>query len=131
MSGDGRVAVLVYDGACRFCTTAALWAQMRFHRGERAEPWQALGSGTLDSFGLTRRDVEQAAWWVHPDGRRERGHRAVGRALQAGGGWRRVAGGFVLTPPTSWLGAGVYRLVVRWRHRLPDGTPACHLDGGR
>jgi predicted DCC family thiol-disulfide oxidoreductase YuxK len=85
----------------------------------------------LDSVGLTVHDVEQAAWWVAGDGSLDRGHRAAGRALQVGGGWRRVMGLIILTAPMSWLAAGVYRLVVRWRYRLPGGTPACRVDGRR
>ncbi len=129
--GEPRTGVLVFDGDCGFCTSAARWAERRFRRGERAEPWQLLGEERLASFGLSAQDVEQAAWWVDGAGTRERGHRAAGRALQAAGGWRRVVGVFVLTPPTSWISAGAYRVVVRWRYRLPGGTPACRLDGNR
>jgi predicted DCC family thiol-disulfide oxidoreductase YuxK len=125
--GDTGPAVLVFDGDCGFCTSAARWAERRFRDGERAEPWQLLGEEALATFGLSLSDVEQAAWWVDAAGTRERGHRAAGRALQAGGGWRRMLGWFVLRPPTSWLAAGVYRLVVRFRYRLPGGTPACRL----
>jgi predicted DCC family thiol-disulfide oxidoreductase YuxK len=130
VSGDHRRAVLLFDGDCGFCTTAARWAGKGFRHGERAEAWQLLGDQGLEALGLSRLDVTQAAWWVDANGHRERGHRAVGRALQAGGGWRRGAGRIVLTVPTSWLAAGVYRLVVRWRYRLPGGTPACRVDGG-
>jgi predicted DCC family thiol-disulfide oxidoreductase YuxK len=120
-------AVLIFDGDCGFCTSAARWAEKRFRGGERAKAWQLLGPGALDSFGLSVDDVQQAAWWVSADGTLDRGHRAVGRALQACGGWRRVAGWLTLTPPTSWLAAGIYKLVVRWRYRLPGGTPACRI----
>lgn len=131
VSRDARGAVLVFDGDCGFCTTAARWAEKGFHHGERAEAWQVLGPDVLSSIGLSLHDAEQAAWWLDADGRRERGHRAVGRALQAGGGRRRVAGRLILTPPASWLAAGVYRLVVRWRYRLPGGSPACRPDHRR
>jgi predicted DCC family thiol-disulfide oxidoreductase YuxK len=128
-SGDGGYmpATLIFDGDCGFCTTCAYWAQRRFRHGERAEPWQLLGDGRLERFGLSEQDVKEAAWWVDGGGVRERGYRAVGRALVAGGGWRRAAGRLVLTPPVSWLAASVYRLVVRWRYRLPGGTPACRV----
>jgi predicted DCC family thiol-disulfide oxidoreductase YuxK len=129
MSDDGAVAVLVFDGDCGFCTTAATWAARRFRHGERAQAWQLLGPQVLTSMGLSLEDVAQAAWWVDAKGTRARGHRAIGKALQAGGGWGRVVGWFVLTPPMSVLAAGVYRLVVRWRYRLPGGTPACRIPG--
>jgi len=125
--GDDPGSILVYDGDCGFCTTAAGWAAGKFHHGERVEPWQDLGPGLL-AYGLSLEDVQDAAWWVNARGLRERGHRAVGRALRAGGGLRWIIGWFVLTPPTSWLAAGIYRLVVRWRYRLPGGTPACRVE---
>jgi predicted DCC family thiol-disulfide oxidoreductase YuxK len=125
---DGQSSVLVYDGDCGFCTTAARWVSRKFRHGERAEPWQILGESFLEEHGLSFDDVQDAAWWVDTRGLRERGHRAIGRALQSGGGLRGVLGWFVLTPPTSWLSACVYQLVVRWRYRLPGGTPACRVD---
>jgi uncharacterized protein YbjT (DUF2867 family)/predicted DCC family thiol-disulfide oxidoreductase YuxK len=128
-SSEALDAVLIFDGDCGFCTSAARWAESGFHRGERAEAWQLLGENALASFGLSARDVQEAAWWVDGAGAPERGHRAAGRALQAGGGWRRVLGWFTLHPPTSWIAAGAYRLVVRFRYRLPGGTPACRLHG--
>jgi predicted DCC family thiol-disulfide oxidoreductase YuxK len=121
--------LLIFDGDCGFCTTSANWAKRRFRHGERAEPWQLLGDQALESFGLTLADVQQAAWWVDAEGNCERGHRAAGRVLQAGGGWPAIVGWLALTPPTSWLAAGIYRLVVRWRYRLPGGTPACQVAG--
>jgi predicted DCC family thiol-disulfide oxidoreductase YuxK len=121
-------SILVYDGDCGFCTTAARWAARKSHDGERAEAWQFLDEDLLEEHGLSLDDVKEAAWWVDDRGHRERGHRAIGRALQAGGSLRYAFGWFVLTPPTSWLSAGVYRLIVRWRYRLPGGTPACRVD---
>ena len=51
-----------------------------------------------------------------------RGHLAVARALHAAGGWRRVVGGAIAVPPLSWAAALGYRVVVRYRHRLPGTT---------
>lgn len=130
-SGDAQgppAPVLVFDGDCGLCTSAARWAERGFRHDERAEPWQLLGDEALASFGLSVDDVKQAAWWVDGAGTREGGHRAIGRALQAAQGWRRLSSWFVLTPPTSWLAAAVYRGVARWRYRLPGGTPACRVS---
>ncbi|MHB1710051.1 MAG: NAD(P)H-binding protein [Acidimicrobiales bacterium] len=126
--GDDPGSVLVYDGDCGFCTTAAGWAARKFRRRERAEAWQFLGEDVLGQYGLSLDDVQGAAWWVDARGLRESGHRAIGRALLAGGGLRRMVGWLVLIPPTSWLAAGVYRLVVRWRYCMPGGTRACGVD---
>ena len=130
MTGASANAVLIYDGDCGFCTTAARWTEKGFRHGERIEAWQLLGESRLTALRLSVSDVQQAAWWVGADGSLERGHRAVGRALAAAGGWRRVVGTIVLVPPTSWIAAGVYRLVVHYRYRLPGGTPACKLAAG-
>jgi NADH dehydrogenase len=111
---EAQGSILVYDADCGFCTRAARWAARKFSHGEQAEAWQFLGEGVLERYGLSVNDVQEAAWWVDSRGRRERGHRAVGRALLAGGGLRGLVGWFVLTPPTSRLAAGIYRLVVRW-----------------
>lgn len=127
-ANDGEGSVLIFDGDCGFCTTAAGWAARKFRHGERTEAWQFLGEDGLERYGLSLDDVQEAAWWVDDAReRRERGHRAIGRALIAGGRLRQIPGWLALTPPTSWLAAGVYRLVVRWRYRLPGGTPACKV----
>jgi predicted DCC family thiol-disulfide oxidoreductase YuxK len=33
----------------------------------------------------------------------------------------------MVVPPFSWLSALSYRLVAKYRHKLPGGTPACKL----
>lgn len=131
MSGDSGRPILIFDGDCGFCTTAAHWARRRLRHGERVEPWQMLGTEVLAALGLSTRDVEEATWWVDAGGNRWRGHRAAGKVLQASGGWRRGMGWIILLPPTSWLAAGIYRVVVRWRYRLPGATPACRIDKER
>jgi predicted DCC family thiol-disulfide oxidoreductase YuxK len=124
----GHDVTLIFDGDCGFCTTVAQWAERRFRHGERAIAWQFLDDSFLDQHRLTRDDVRSAAWWVTDHGLRERGHRAIGRVLIADGGLRRGLGMVILLPPFSWLAAATYRLIVRWRYRLPGGTPACRID---
>lgn len=129
LAGGTATALLVFDGDCGFCTSVARWAEKHFRRGERTAPWQLVGEEGLASLGLSVEDVKRAAWWVDASGTRERAHRAVGRALGASSGWWRLFGWLSLTPPTSLLASAVYALVVRYRYRLPGGTPACRLDG--
>ncbi|MEI8126345.1 MAG: DCC1-like thiol-disulfide oxidoreductase family protein [Actinomycetota bacterium] len=122
---DGHGAVLIFDGDCGFCTTAAGWATRGFRRGERAVAGQVLEGAFLDQHRLSLEDLGRYVWWVDESGVRESGHRAIGRALRAAGGLRMILGYLSTIPPTSWLAAIVYRLVARWRYRLPGGTPAC------
>ncbi|HZU73140.1 MAG TPA: DCC1-like thiol-disulfide oxidoreductase family protein [Acidimicrobiales bacterium] len=127
MEPEGRGALLIFDGDCGFCTSAVTWVSRHWRPGADAVPWQRLSEAKLASIGLSVADAGAAAWWVDPDLRLQRGHLAIAKALEQGRGWRRVAGGLVMRPPLRWLAAAVYPLVVRWRHRLPGGTPACRM----
>jgi predicted DCC family thiol-disulfide oxidoreductase YuxK len=119
--------VLVYDGSCGFCTRSALWLARRWRVDAEALPAQRLGDAGLAELGLTPEDVERFAWWIDVDGQRHRGHLAIAEALEAiGGGWA-VAGRGLSVPPVSWLARLGYRLVAKYRHRLPGGTAACRL----
>jgi predicted DCC family thiol-disulfide oxidoreductase YuxK len=116
--------LLVYDGDCAFCTRTARRVERRLHGRADVQAWQFLDLAALD---LTVRDVTTAAWWI--DGpRRDRGHRAIGRALVAVGGAWGVVGRLLLVPPVSWVARPVYALVARFRHRMPGATDACRLD---
>ena len=120
-----REPILIYDGDCGFCTSVAVAISRRWRIPAEAAAWQSLGESGLAELGLTPEAAQRAAWWVDGDGRRFRGHRAVAKALLAARGWRRVVGEVILIPPVSWASAVGYRLVVRYRHRLPGSTNAC------
>jgi predicted DCC family thiol-disulfide oxidoreductase YuxK len=120
-----RVPILIYDGDCGFCTSVAAGISHRWRVPAETRAWQSLGEDGLAELGLTPEAAQQAAWWVDADGRRFRGHRAVAKALLGARGWRRMAGGAILLPPVSWAAAVGYRVVVRYRHRLPGSTNAC------
>jgi predicted DCC family thiol-disulfide oxidoreductase YuxK len=122
---DRSTPVLIFDGDCSFCTASANWAAARWHGRARAVPWQTLASDELAAVALTPDDVRCAAWWIDAAGRRSRGHLAIAEALRAGSGWSAIVGRVLLVPPFRWVGGAVYRLIVRSRHRLPGGTPAC------
>lgn len=118
--------LLVFDGDCGFCTACTDWLAARLARQVRIEPYQVLDLGDL---GLAEADVSHYAWWL--DGEiRARGHRAIGHALRACRAPWPLLGRLILTPPFSWLGRPVYRLVARLRGYLPGTTPACKRPGG-
>jgi predicted DCC family thiol-disulfide oxidoreductase YuxK len=106
--------LLIFDGDCRFCTACATWAQRRL-RDADVVPGQRVD---VAAYGLTAKDVSAAAWWVDDRRRVYRGHRAIGKALQACGGWWRAVSWLCLTPPFSWVAWAVYGLVAR----LASGT---------
>ncbi len=123
-SVEGSGPLLVYDGDCGFCTTSVRWLERVLPRMPRAEPWQWLA---LDEVGLSRDDVTHYAWLVAGE-HRFRGHAAFAGLLQLQDRWvPRFAGRLLVTPPFSWAAALGYRLIARYRHRLPGGTPACAL----
>ncbi len=118
--------MLIFDGDCGFCTTAATWIESKWpNDSAEIAPWQRLGD-QLDAWGLTRDDVMSKAWWVDDRGVRG-GERAVAAALQLSPGWPRFVGRVIDVPPLRWLAKPGYRLVARYRYRLPGSTPACRL----
>lgn len=108
-------------------------------------PWQSLN---LEELGLTRKQVEDAAWWfgqhdgtgsdgtgsdvsaathAQPDSvRAVSGHAAIGQALAAAGGCWGLLGRSILQAPLSWIARPVYTLIADHRHRFP-GSGACRL----
>jgi predicted DCC family thiol-disulfide oxidoreductase YuxK len=119
---------LVYDGDCGFCTTSANWIVRHWPEGEGsvATPWQFLAPDVVDKSRLSQADFQRAAWWIEGD-RRQEGSLAVAAALIAAGGWLRIAGRILLLPPVSWVAPLGYRIVAKYRYRLPGGTPACKV----
>lgn len=108
-------AMLVFDANCGFCTSSARWIEARLPDDLSVEPFQTLD---LAALGLTAAQVKSAAYWIDADGGLHRGHLAIGRALIAAGGWRRVIGRVIVTPPFSWLARPTYGLVAKYRHKL-------------
>lgn len=117
--------LLVFDGDCGFCTTSARAGQ-RLLGLEHVEPWQFLD---LDTLPVTEEQCRQAVQWVAADGTVASAHQAVVAALRhAGRGWA-VLGRLMALPGIRSLAGVVYRLVARYRYRMPGGTPACRLPG--
>jgi predicted DCC family thiol-disulfide oxidoreductase YuxK len=113
---------LVFDGDCGFCTTSANWLS----GAGRVEtvPWQFLD---LDAVGLTPDQVTTSVWWLVDDRPVEHSSRAIGRALRHRGIPWSWAGAVLLVPLVRPLADAVYRLVARYRYKLPGGTPACAI----
>lgn len=124
----GPCPTLIYDGDCGFCTSSARWIAARWRADNTpvAVPWQQLTAEQVDRWGLTDEDFATSAFWVDGD-RIDGGHRSIARALMAARAPWATCGRILLWPPVSWVAPFGYRMVARWRHHLPGGTPACRL----
>ncbi len=119
---DGRRAgaTLIYDADCGFCRHSLAV-------GRRLLPWtpRAVGFQQVDlsRYGLTEAQARTSIQLHRPDRRTRHGAAAIAAILRAQPGrpWR-VAGYLLATPPVSWIAEWCYRLVARYRHRLPGST---------
>ena len=115
---------LVYDADCGFCARCAAFARARLAPGNRVIASHAVGAAA----GLSRSDLDAAAWWLPDDGAPLRGHLAVAAALQhCRRGWPllgRLAGARDLAPVST----RVYALVAANRYRLPGSDGTCSIS---
>jgi len=122
---SAKHGTLVYDGDCGFCTTSAKWIERRLGGDVDVEMWQALD---LESMGLTVDDVTTAAYFGDTDGTLHRGHLGIGRSFEHMALPYRVLGLVMQRPPVAWIAAPVYRLVAKYRYKLPGATDACRIS---
>lgn len=122
-----RTPVLIFDGDCAFCTTAVRWLDRVLPAMPASSPYQRTD---LAAYGLTTADGQSRVWLV-AGGRRYGGAAAVAALLRRQPAPAlRMLGWLGTVPPWSWAAELSYRLIARYRHRLPGGTPACRLEGG-
>ena len=115
-----HVTYLVYDGDCGFCERCASWCVERWGTDVIA----VRGTDFLAQCDrLSLDEVVSSVWWVEPRAR-YRGAAAGARALAATTSPWRVIGLIAMRRPLPWLAEPLYRLVARYRHRLP-GALAC------
>lgn len=114
---------LVYDADCGFCTRCAEFARARLRRGNHVVPSHAIDP----AVGLSRAELDAAAWWVPEAGTPLRGHRAIAAALGAcRGGWPllgRLIGARAVEPVAS----RVYDRVAANRYRMPGSDGTCNV----
>ena len=117
-------AILIFDGDCGFCTTTANWIVKHSKTQVTAVPWQRTD---VTQYGLLEPQVMDKVYVVI-NGRPSGGNEAVAELLKIQNNkflW--FLGWVSLLPPFCLIGSGVYRLVAKYRHKLPGGTPACKL----
>ncbi len=118
--------VLIFDGDCGFCTTAVRCLERTLPSMPETAPYQWA---ELSVYGLSLAQAEEQVWLV-ADGHLYGGARAVTALLrhQPTPGLRFV-GWLGSAWPWSVVADIAYRVVARYRYRLPGGTPACRMPG--
>ena len=118
------IALLIFDGDCGFCTSAANLVVRRAQGKIEAHPWQFLN---LPEHNLTQEQASAKVQLIGA-GKIYAGHEAFVQFIQiAGPKGLRAISRIALVRPFSYLAAAGYWLVARYRHKLPGGTPACKL----
>ncbi|ADG89277.1 hypothetical protein TBS_36460 [Thermobispora bispora] len=115
--------LLVFDGNCGFCQTCVNLGRRLLPYMPLVRAWQSI---PLETIGLTREQAATSVQLVGPRGLHAQGARAIAvvLALQPTRGWRAL-GRTMLLPPVSWLAEAVYRVVARYRTRLPGAFCLC------
>jgi predicted DCC family thiol-disulfide oxidoreductase YuxK len=107
-------SILITDGNCAFCQRTA-----KKLAGIVPTGWVNVPSTELtNNYGLTQKQLEQFVWLIENPGsepKRYSGAKAVGKVLRIRGGLWGGLGWLTFIPPTSWIAAGMYRVVANNR----------------
>ena len=107
-------SILITDGNCAFCQRTA-----KKLAGIVPTGWINVPSTELtNSYDLTQEQLEHYVWLIEdPDSEPKRysGAKAVGKVLRIRGGLWGGLGWLTFIPPTSWIAAGMYRVVANNR----------------
>lgn len=114
--------MLIFDGDCGFCSSCVDVAKRHVNGDVQYLPYQRTD---VIALGLSREQCESAVMFRDIDGRWHSGSAAVGRLLLGSGLIWRPLGSLIVAPGLRVIAEAVYRVVARYRHRLPGGTPAC------
>jgi predicted DCC family thiol-disulfide oxidoreductase YuxK len=124
---EARPAVVLYDGACRFCVASSA-RLLRWAKPGALVREDFRAPGVLDRFpGVTAKACERAMQLVLPDGRVFAGAEAIARALVT----RPVLGlpaRLYFVPGLRQLADFLYRFVARNRFRIAGRATTC--EGG-
>ena len=115
---------LIFDGDCGFCTSAANQIVKLSKTKIVAVPWQFTD---LSKFSLTQAEVADQVYLAIDD-QNFGGHEAFAMVFRVQpNSLLRFMGKLMMSRYLRWASMPTYRLVARYRHKLPGGTPACKL----
>ncbi|WP_138274849.1 thiol-disulfide oxidoreductase DCC family protein [Rhodoluna limnophila] len=117
--------VLIFDGDCGFCTTTANLIREKSSTPIEIHPWQFID---VTKYGLTQAQTMDKVFVVEGV-KTFGGHRAFAKILLLQKNpLLTLAGALIMYTPIAWLARPGYRLVAKYRHKLPGGTPACKIE---
>jgi predicted DCC family thiol-disulfide oxidoreductase YuxK len=116
--------VLIFDGDCGFCTTTANFMVKHSKVTIEAKPWQYVDFTNLP---ITKEDCAEQVYLL-VDGKPYGGHEGFAMTLRVQPSKViRFIGLVAMSKALRWFSKPTYRLVAKYRHKLPGGTPACKL----
>lgn len=115
--------VLLFDGACGFCTRSENFLLRLDRTGElRTEPLQ--GAGVAERLGIPPSQLLESVRWLDSSGEVYSGAEAVNAALSAALGIGLPLRIYRI-PGIRSLQDALYRWVADHRYRFPGTTPYC------
>ena len=121
---ETKTPLLIFDGDCGFCTSSASWICSK-NAHINISSWQSIDLSTYD---LTEPEVSSAVYWIDSTGKKFRGHFAIGKVLKESNQiWRKLAGSIISSKVFTPFGKILYRLIAKYRHKLPGSTESCAI----
>lgn len=117
--------LVLYDGDCAFCSSAARFAQKKVSPKLDYQPYQFA---ELGNYGLTATQCQNSLHYVSETKKVYQAQNAVAQILISGKLFWRPLGYLIKLPIINQFAQLGYYLVAKYRDRLPGGTPTCKLD---
>ena len=118
------MALVIYDGDCAFCSSAARFAQQQVAPSLSYSPYQFT---VLAKYGITTEQALSSLKFVTNSGEVLSAHLAVSQIMRNGNKFWKLLGILVDLPIIRLLAALGYKLTAKYRHKLPGGTPTCKM----
>lgn len=116
--------VLIFDGDCGFCTSTSNYIAKHSKVPIEIIPWQYVDFTNLP---ITKEDCADQVYLLI-DGKHYGGHEGFAMTLRVQpNAFISFIGSVAMSPALRWFAKPTYRLVAKYRHKLPGGTPACKL----
>jgi len=118
------MALVIYDGDCAFCSTAARFAQRKVAPTLSYSPYQRTD---LTKYGISTVEAQSSLKFVKTNGEVVSAQKAVSQIMKCGNSFWKAFGVITELPGINLLAALGYKLTAKYRHKLPGGTPTCKM----